>query len=502
MAFFDVLPRRSKGLSFANSEISRQPQPTDLARGLEELALVVIIVRKLHDVALALAHQSRWEHQEVCTDAVQRCRQIVRRQAQPLEPVHDVGCEKHQLEEGNIRGPSIGWDFAQRVIVDELSDVFLDRCPQAVKAIHAPRAQREIGHQDVIGVLAILEQRKLGRVLGIVGNWTAHHDEAVAALHLVMNLLAELGDLPAVVERLEVASSGACLDVAILPRHHHVTASRGVQEANNTAAVEARVHAKAYARAGDGRRGFGQTDFEEGHGTGRGASVAWAQAPMPEFLETGFEAKQGMVGPAAWLLGVVSYASAFGPTVDNEDRGVQIEDEGVALMGQGEQIGAQAVVKTHQLSNTFGRKAFQEPAQGALVGESLQPEHLQKSAVVLQNVGLVDTSKPHDHGVHKRQDHLRGMIFRTPLRQSDVVLEPLPQPQFVAKTLDEPHPTEVSKMAFLEGKTDFAGTFWHHAQSTLLGAFVRQSYPQPYALALPSGKPLLAIPNVVTFVHF
>jgi len=81
MAFFDVLPRRSKGLSFANSEISRQPQAIDLARRIEELALVVIIVRKLHDVALALAHQSRWEHQEVCTDAVQRCRQILRRQA-------------------------------------------------------------------------------------------------------------------------------------------------------------------------------------------------------------------------------------------------------------------------------------------------------------------------------------------------------------------------------------------------------------------------------------
>jgi len=171
-------------------------------------------------------------------------------------------------------------------------------------------------------------------------------------------------------------------------------------------------------------------------------------------------------------------------------------------MGQGEQIGAQAVVKTYQLSNAFGSKTLQEAAQGALVGKSLQPEHLQESAVVLQNVGLVDAPKPHDHGVQKRQDHFRGMIFRTPLRQSDVVLEPLPQPQLVAKTLDEPHSTEVGKMAFLEGKTDFSGTFWHHAQSTLLGAFVRESYPMPYALALPSEKPLLAIPNVVTFVHF
>jgi len=236
--------------------------------------------------------------------------------------VHDVGCEKHQLEEGNICGPGIGWDFSQRVIVDELPDVFLDGRPQAVEAIHAPRAQREIGHQDVIGVLAILEQRKLGRVLGILGNRTAHHDEAVETRHLVMNLVPKLGNLPAVAQRLEAASSGTRLDVAILPRHHHVTTSRGVQEANDTAAVETRVHAKAHARAGDRRRGLGQTDFEKGHSTGRGAGVARAQAAMPELLETFLEAKQGMVGPAPRLLGVVSHASTFGPTVDNDDRGV------------------------------------------------------------------------------------------------------------------------------------------------------------------------------------
>jgi len=36
MAFFDLLPRRSKGLSFANSEILSQPQAIDLARRFEE----------------------------------------------------------------------------------------------------------------------------------------------------------------------------------------------------------------------------------------------------------------------------------------------------------------------------------------------------------------------------------------------------------------------------------------------------------------------------------
>jgi hypothetical protein len=43
-----------------------------------------------------------------------------------------------------------------------------------------------------------------------------------------------------------------------------------------------------------------------------------------------------------------------------------------------------------------------------------------------------------------------------------------------AKTLDKPYSTEVGKMTFLEGKTDFSGSLLHQAQSTLLGAFVRR----------------------------
>ena len=47
MAFFGPLPRRSRGLSFANSELSRQPQIFEASRRIEELALVVIVVRGL-----------------------------------------------------------------------------------------------------------------------------------------------------------------------------------------------------------------------------------------------------------------------------------------------------------------------------------------------------------------------------------------------------------------------------------------------------------------------
>ena len=147
---------------------------------------------------------------------------------------------------------------------------------------------------------------------------------------------------------------------------------------------------------------------------------------MPELLETFLEAKQGMVGPAARLLGVVSHASAFGSTVDNKDRGIHIEDERVALMGQAEQIGAQAVVKAHQLSNAFGRKALEKTAQCRLIRESLQSEHLQESAVVLKDVGFVDAAQAHNDREEQAHDQFGRMIRGGAATYFDIALDQAP----------------------------------------------------------------------------
>jgi hypothetical protein len=144
-------------------------------------------------------------------------------------------------------------------------------------------------------------------------------------------------------------------------------------------------------------------------------------------------------------------------------------------MGQGEQIGAQAVVKTYQLSNGFGRKALQEPAQGALVGKSLHPQHLQKSAVVLKDVGLVDAAQPHNDCEEQGHNQFGWVIGRSSLQ---LVHMPA-QPQPFAKSLDQPHSTEVCKVRFLERETEFLGSSGHPAQSTLLGAFVPRDFYHP-----------------------
>ena len=57
-----------------------------------------------------------------------------------------------------------------------------------------------------------------------------------------------------------------------------------------------------------------------------------------------------------------------------------------------------------------------------------------------------------------------------------------------AKTLNQPQTTKVGEMGFLEGKTNFSGTFWHVSQSTLLGKFLTRylfdSYYSIFSLAI------------------
>jgi len=136
-------------------------------------------------------------------------------------------------------------------------------------------------------------------------------------------------------------------------------------------------------------------------------------------------------------------------------------------------------VKTHQLADAFGSKTLQEPTQSALVGKSLQPEHLQKSAVVLKDVGLVDTAKPHNDREEQSHNQLGRMIGRSSLPLVHMLLKKPAQLQPFAKSLNQPHSAEVRKVGFFEGKTDFLGSSGHPAQSTLLGVFVPRRFSNP-----------------------
>ena len=80
--------------------------------------------------------------------------------------------------------------------------------------------------------------------------------------------------------------------------------------------------------------------------------------------------------------------------------------------------------------------------------------------------------------------------------------EPCGQPKLVAKTLDQPHLAEVGKVTFSEGKMGQTSVFRYSPQNTLTGAFVGRPFSWPHASAFLPGKPTLAGPKRITFVHF
>ena len=103
---------------------------------------------------------------------------------------------------------------------------------------------------------------------------------------------------------------------------------------------------------------------------------------------------------------------------------------------------------------------------------------------------------------HPRARHGASAIH-PPSGHSVHLLPPEPTHlDLVAKTLDAPHSTDVGKLAFLEGKMGFLGSFWHPAQNTLLGAFVPTRFQSGIHSHFSSENDSLLSPTVNYFAHF
>lgn len=458
--------------SFAKTEFSREPKPVDSLDGPQELSTVRIISGEPDDVSSMLADEPGRQPEEVGTDGVQRRGKILRRKTQSLEPVNEVGSEEQDLEEGDVGNPGVGGDLSQGVVVLQLPDVFLDRGPGTVEEVHPPSSHLEIRDEDVVGILPILEQRQLTRLVGIGGNTTPDDDKPVLPIHIVMNLLSELADLPTVSEFLKPTSLCSVSDVGIFPDHHHVAAPRGIQEPDDAASVKARVHPEPNPGARYGRGDLGQANLQERDRSGGGRCVARPQASVPELLEVRFETQEGVVRSPSRLLGVVSDPCPFGPSVDDEDGRIHIEDKRGALLRKRKQVGSQAVVQSGQLTDRGWRQTFEEPAQRGLIWKSPKSQQSLEGSVVLQDLGLADASQAHDDGEHQSQDQFGMVVFPASAGDSDIPLEQASNLELVAKTLDQPHPTEVGNMCFVEGKKDFSNPFGHVTQSTPMVTFV------------------------------
>lgn len=117
---------------------------------------------------------------------------------------------------------------------------------------------------------------------------------------------------------------------------------------------------------------------------------------MPEFLKMGLEAEQGMVGTPSPFLGIVADLGKLGFAIESQDYGIQVEDETGSGLGESKEYGSKLIVQSHQLADGLGGKSFEKAAQSRLIGEFRESQQREEGSVVLQDLGLVDSSQASD----------------------------------------------------------------------------------------------------------
>jgi hypothetical protein len=160
-------------------------------------------------------------------------------------------------------------------------------------------------------------------------------------------------------------------------------------------------------------------------------------------------------------------------------------------------LAPQLVVQTHHLADGPWRQALQPAAQCGLIGELLQTEQRQKRPVVLQDVGLVETTQASDDGQQQCQQQVGGPVISTAVEEPHGALEPPPQLESLTKTLYEHQAAEVRQMRLVERKPQCLQAFWHRqrvvvvafsprTQTSLKGRKESNGLEPPFASILPA----------------
>jgi len=203
---------------------------------------------------------------------------------------------------------------------------------------------------------------------------------------------------------------------------------------------------------------------------------------MPELLEAGLESQEGMVGTPSVFLGIVAHSCPFHPpSVNNQDRGIQIEDQAGSFVGSVEKPLAQQVVDSYDLSDLLGSEPFEKPSDRRLIWKAAESHNLLEGPILLQDLSFVDSLHPRDDGIEDSQKHF-GWVIVAVARSgtADMPLKQTFEIQFLTKTVNQDHSGEVREVFFLEGNRDFSETFWHGTQMPPRGVFLSPSILSRY----------------------
>src|SRR5436309_7300795 len=243
----------SIGGPLAKSHFFRKPQFACFPESCHERIPMKIIFGQLQHVPPRMTDQPRGQHQKICTNRFDRCRPVLSWQAESTEPMHQVAREKHELKKRHVGHPVSRGNLAQRQIVKQLADVFLDDGAWLIKFPDPPGFQIEIGDKHAVAVAPVLEERQMFGLDRVFGYWTTHYHEA-ASLRPAMSLVSKLGHLESAFQLVEARRTRAAFDRAVLLGYDNIAQALFFQASDELAAEESRVGPNTNARPSNVRR--------------------------------------------------------------------------------------------------------------------------------------------------------------------------------------------------------------------------------------------------------
>jgi len=395
-----------------------------------------------------------------------------------------VGKQKH-LKERHIGDPVLCWDFAQGVVVQQFPDILLDSGSFGIEAPDPPWMRFQIGDHDVVGISSVFEEGQLLSFYRIFGDRPSHDDKPMRMFPLERFVL-KLSYLEAVPKLSESTLPSTRLDSRVLPRNDRIATTAVVEKLDDSLAEKTGVATNADTRTGNLFGNFFQTELQKRDYSSTGTSVSGSQRPVPKLLQMRLEAKEGMIGSPAVLLGIVANSRKLQFAVYGENHGIEIEGQSSSGFRQRKQTGAQLIVQRDKTANGLCGKPLQKATQCGLVWKAGKTQQGAKGTVVLQDFGLVDASQPGHDGKQQCQNYIGRKISDIALRNTHILLNQPSESELLAKTLQKHHPSEVSEVSlgklqmqcsqgFRHGIRRFGSLFCSVAQTVLKVRFVPQA---------------------------
>jgi len=263
---------------------------------------------------------------------------------------------------------------------------------------------------------------------------------------------------------------------AYVPQVRQLAFDRGGQAGDNHEAGFVRLQpfdqgmiVKPFVGADDHRsdpgRDLREAGREEVECPAGGMRIAGPQLAMPEVLALALEAEQRVIRWPAALDRIVADPRLLLVAIDDQHRGVDIEDQSRRWPWLNGHPVKTAVVQDAQLRQGGGRHAKQEPPERGRIGIARQAGEVLKHAILPQQVGRFDPFESEDHRVEQGQQHLADAVAVVPLDQAHLAGHRILEPNSRQEPMEQIRTTIVGEVPFAKRNRKPSGASGHHGES-------------------------------------